>query len=118
MIEGDSGEYSCQMYETNENIANARHFVLVSVFERQAWQIDEEMREEEKGSEELDFIDSVDATNSKYNKSEEKKMLNPSVAMISSNSNSHGGYLRIFIFTQITCIVFIFLNLCIIKHLL
>jgi hypothetical protein len=114
MIEGDSGEYSCQMSETNENIEKARHFVIISVFERQAWQIEEEMREEEKGSEEIDFIDPVDVTNSKYNKSERKKMLNTSVAMISSNSNSHGGYPSIFIFPQIPCIVFIFLSHCII----
>ena len=110
MIEGDSGEYSCEMSEKDQDIEKARHFVIVSVFERQAWQIEEAMREEEMGNEEIDLIDPVDVTNSKHNKSAKKKMLNPSVAMISSNSNSHGGYPSIFIFTQVTCLVFIFLS--------
>ena len=51
MIERDSGEYSCEMLEKHQAIEKARHFVIVSVYERQAWQVEEEMSEEEMGSE-------------------------------------------------------------------
>ena len=52
MIEGDSGEYSCEMSEVDEDIEKARHFVVVTVFDRQAWQVEDDMNGNKSENEE------------------------------------------------------------------
>ena len=102
----DAGEYSCEMTEEEED--KIREFVTVAVFERQS---EEEIgegqmiQEEEEESEEIDFFGPVDVENSKYkNIDHDKKQQSiPSVAVISSVSNSNTGLANTYILILVTC---------------